>query len=65
MPTSFDNEFNLTSNGTSQPNESGKGPSAGVQIPTKKSRKNGTARDGGGVGGVMAAVTKSNAAKSS
>ncbi|KAI9646187.1 hypothetical protein NHQ30_005627 [Ciborinia camelliae] len=66
MPTSFDNETSHTSSGISQPNKTGqKGPSAGVQIPTKNGRKNGTARDGGGAGGVMAAVTKSNAAKSS
>lgn len=66
MPTSFDNEINHTSSGTSQPTKAGqKGPSTGVQIPTKNNKKNGTARDGGGSGGVMAAVTKSNAAKSS
>ncbi|KAF7879254.1 hypothetical protein EAF04_000451 [Stromatinia cepivora] len=63
MPTSFDNEINHTSSGTSQSNKT-KGPSAGVQIPTKNGRKNGTARDGGAAGGVMAAVTRSNAAKS-
>ncbi|KAB8297160.1 hypothetical protein EYC80_002541 [Monilinia laxa] len=66
MPTSFDNEINHTSSGTSQPTRAGqKGPSPGVQIPTKNNKKNGTARDGGGSGGVMAAVTRSNAAKSS
>ncbi|ESZ97654.1 hypothetical protein SBOR_1970 [Sclerotinia borealis F-4128] len=66
MPTSFDNEINHTSSATSQPNKTGqKGSAAGVQIPTKNGR-NGTARDGsGGAGGVMAAVTRSNAAKSS
>ncbi|QSZ34952.1 hypothetical protein DSL72_007814 [Monilinia vaccinii-corymbosi] len=66
MPTSSESEINNTSSETSQPNKTGqKGPSAGVQIPTKSSRKNGTARDGGGAGGVMAAVARSHAAKSS
>ncbi|EDN97809.1 hypothetical protein SS1G_12663 [Sclerotinia sclerotiorum 1980 UF-70] len=63
MPTSFDNEINHTSSGPSQSNKT-KGASAGVQIPTKNAKKNGTARDGGAAGGVMAAVTRSNAAKS-
>ncbi|KAF7902128.1 uncharacterized protein EAF01_007426 [Botrytis porri] len=65
MPTSFDNEINSNSGGTSQSSKPGKGASAGVQIPAKNSRKNGSARDGGGgSGGIMAAVTKNNAAKS-
>ncbi|RAL58113.1 hypothetical protein DID88_002388 [Monilinia fructigena] len=66
MPTSFDNEIDHTSSGISQPTKAGqKGPSPGVQIPTKNNKKNGTARDGSGSGGVVAAVTRSNAAKSS
>ncbi|RAL58303.1 hypothetical protein DID88_006415 [Monilinia fructigena] len=64
MPTSFDNEIDHTSSGISQPTKAGqKGPSPGVQIPTKNNKK--TARDGSGSGGVVAAVTRSNAAKSS
>ena len=65
MPPSYDNETNNNSSGTSQSNKTGKGASAGVQIPTKNGKKNGSARDGGGgSGGIMAAVTKNNAAKS-
>lgn len=64
MPASFDNEANQTAGGIPFPNKSTPKASAGVQIPTKNGKNNGTAKDGGG-GGVMAAVTKSNAAKSS
>ncbi|PQE30633.1 WD40 YVTN repeat-like-containing domain protein [Rutstroemia sp. NJR-2017a WRK4] len=63
MPASFDNEANQTAGGIPFPNKSTPKASAGVQIPTKNGKNNGTAKDGGG--GVMAAVTKSNAAKSS
>ena len=63
MPPSLDQDTNSinTSGGTSN-KQTQKSPSAGVQIPTKNGRKNGTAKDSGG-GGVMAAVTKNNASK--
>jgi hypothetical protein len=63
MPPSSDQESNNnTLSGSSQPSKLiQKASSAGVQIPTKNGRKNGTAKDGGS-GGVLAAVTK-NASK--
>jgi hypothetical protein len=65
MPPSSDQESNNnTLSGSSQPSKlTQKASSAGVQIPIKNGRKNGTAKDGGG-GGVLAAVTK-NASKMS
>jgi hypothetical protein len=64
MPPSLEQDHANTSSGASQPNKpTSKIPSAGVQIPTKNGRKNGTAKDSGG-GGILAAVTK-NASKMS
>jgi hypothetical protein len=58
MPPSSEKESSHTASNTSQPNNSSqKAASAGVQIPAKNGRKNGTARDGGD-SGVQAAVTK-------
>jgi len=62
MPPSSEKDTSDTSSNTSQPNKSSqRASSAGVQIPTKNGRKNGTARDSGD-GGILAAVTK-NASK--
>ena len=64
MPPSSDQDTGNTSSGTSQPGKlTQKNSSAGVQIPTKNGRKNGTAKDGGG-SGIVAEVTK-NASKMS
>lgn len=60
MPPSLDQDNTNTSSGTSQPSKlTSKTPSAGVQIPAKNARKNGTAKDNGS-GGVLAAVTKNS-----
>jgi hypothetical protein len=58
MPPSLDQDNADSTSGSKQPSKLPlKTPSAGVQIPAKNGRKNGTAKDGGG--GVLAAVTKS------
>lgn len=56
MPPSSDQDINTTSSGDSKSNKLSQRPSAGLQIPTKNGRKNGTARDSGGGG--VASVTK-------
>ncbi|KUJ20974.1 uncharacterized protein LY89DRAFT_609274 [Mollisia scopiformis] len=67
MPPSSDQDINNPSSGISQSKLTRKASSAGLQIPSKKERKNGTANGkekDSGTGGVLAAVTK-NASKMS
>lgn len=56
MPPSSDQDTSNIPSGDSKHNLTQK-KAAGLQIPSKNGRKNGTAKDGGG-GGVLAAVTK-------
>jgi hypothetical protein len=63
MPLSSDQDINISSTGASQAKLTHKSSSAGLQIPSKKERKNGQAKDNN-TGGVLAAVTK-NASKMS
>jgi hypothetical protein len=56
MPPSSDQDINNPSSGDSKQTKLSQKPPAGLQIPTKNGRKNGTARDSGGGGG--ASVTK-------
>ncbi|KAI9050077.1 hypothetical protein LZ554_006221 [Drepanopeziza brunnea f. sp. 'monogermtubi'] len=59
MPPISDQDTDYTSSGSPRPTKpSQKATTAGVQIPLKNGRKNGTAKDGGG--GALAAVTKNS-----